>query len=172
MRNRPLLALLLTVSSCAWNDPATHGTNAASLLPTLEVRTIDASRVLTFDFVNMSARPLMFAEAFGYDFYFHVEIVADDGTPVHIPKWELTREIHGRCIAPGEKRSFRVPLNRWSPVTGTDATCNEEPCTGVRLLPGTYRLRAIYRPIRGNALGEPCDHIPGVLTSEWVRFAV
>lgn len=172
MRYLVIASFMLALVGCA---PSTvrFGPSEANATPlALRVSGIDDSLVVTFDAMNTSSGAILVTPAFGFDFYFHLEIQAEDGTPVHLLAWELTREISGRCLRVGEKLSFRVPLGRWSAVMGTDASCADQPCNTVQLPAGSYRVRATYRPVQKNALRGRCDSVSRVVTSDWVQFEV
>jgi hypothetical protein len=138
----------------------------------IQVRAVAESQVVLFDAVNTSSRAISIAPAFGYDFYFHLEIETAEGVAVRLPVWELTREISGRCLRSGETLSFRVPLNRWDASAGTDAGCTEEPCSKVQLPAGSYRVRARYRPVKASTARSRCASISDLTTSEWLPFVV
>ena len=176
MRNAKLLhVVVLAFVACASPQPSHREPeiDAAANAPALavDVREVSESLILSFDAVNVSSSEISVTPAFGYDFYFNLELEHLNGTTVRVPAWEITREIRGRCLRSGEKLSFRVPLERWDVVTGTDASCPEEPCFRVQLPTGTYRLRVRYRPVRESRLRAGCASVP-ITTSEWFRFDV
>lgn len=138
---------------------------------TIHVHEVSESLVLSFDAVNVSSSEISVTPAFGYDFYFNLEIENEDGIPVHVPAWEIAREIRGRCLRRGEKISLRVPLESWDVVVGTDAKCTEEPCFRVQL-PAVYRVRVRYRPVPQSTLRSGCASVPMIVTSEWFGFEV
>lgn len=172
MRQSGIILMMFAALGCA---PAgvLHRSTAADIPPlTIHIEDVDEFQRVTLEAINTSSGALSVTPAFGFDFYFHLEIEADDGTPMRLPAWELTREIGGRCFMRGETLSLRVPLRRWSPVQGTDADCTEEPCNRTKLLPGVYRVRGVYRPVQKGAVGGRCAPVPTVVASEWRRFNV
>jgi hypothetical protein len=174
MRNARIHFIVLVLAACSPQglrpELAINTTSVSALA--ISVRQVSESRVLSFDAVNISSRRIAVTPAFGYDFYFNLEIENDDGVPLDIPAWELTREIRGRCLRTGEKLSFRVPLERWDAIIGSDAKCPEEPCFRVKLRPGSYRVRVRYRPVRESTVRSGCAGVPSTITSEWFRFEV